>query len=465
MANLGIFSALERAVVTKKVPASALPVNGGDRGWWPIVRESFTGAWQQNVEVRLDSVLSATAVFRCISLISSDISKCRIRLVTMDGNGIWSEVDNPAYSPVLRKPNRYQNRIQFFTTWMESKLKTGNAVVLKQRDNRGVVVALYVLDWANVTPLVSADGQVYYQLKPDNLAGIGIEGVTVPASEIIHDRFNTLFHPLVGLSPIFACGVSAMTSLTIQNASANFFANGSRPGGILTAPGAISDETAARLKAHWDENYSGKNAGKVAVLGDGLKYEAMSTKAVDAQLVDQLKLSSEMICTAFGVPPYKIGVGSAPTYDNIEALDAQYYTQCLQIHFESIELCLDEGLGMSRPLGTEFDLDDLMRLDTKTQMEVLKNSDGIMKPDEQRKRLNLPPVPGGDSVYKQQQDYSLEALSRRDAQQDPFDASNSEPETTLQPVPGVTEEERALIQMGTVTMFKKQLSEALDVRH
>lgn len=409
----------------KKAAGDARPVDGR-QGWWPVIREPFTGAWQQNVEVRLDTVLSQTAVFRCIGLIAADIAKLRIRLVGRDSDGIWSEKTNPAYSPVLRRPNRYQNRIQFFASWMESKMKHGNAVVLKERDRRGVVVALYVLDWPSVTPLVTPSGDVYYQLKRDDLAGIGSEGVTVPASEIIHDRWNTLFHPLVGLSPIFACGLSATQGRAIQNNSAAFFANGSNPGGILTAPGAIADETAARLKAHWDANYSGKNVGKVAVLGDGLKYEAMAVKAVDAQLVEQLKWSAEDVCTAFGVPPYKIGVGSQPSYNNIEALDAQYYTQCLQIHIESIELCLDEGLGLTDSLGTEFDLDDLMRLDSKTQMDVLKNSDGIMKPNEQRLRLNLPPVEGGDTVYKQQQDYSLEALARRDAQADPFDSAEPE---------------------------------------
>lgn len=43
----------------------------------------------------------------------------------------------------------------------------------------------------------------------DNLSTLE-EGLTVPASEIIHDRMNCLFHPLVGISPIFACGLAAM---------------------------------------------------------------------------------------------------------------------------------------------------------------------------------------------------------------------------------------------------------------
>ena len=44
----------------------------------------------------------------------------------------------------------------------------GNTYVLKQRDERGVVVALYVLDPTKVTLLVAPDGAVYYQLQPSD---------------------------------------------------------------------------------------------------------------------------------------------------------------------------------------------------------------------------------------------------------------------------------------------------------
>ncbi|MNU03698.1 Phage portal protein [compost metagenome] len=74
--------------------------------------------------------------------------------------------------------------------------------------------------------------------------------MVVPAREIIHDTMICLFHPLVGVSPIYACGLAAMQGMAIQDQSAQFFANGSKPSGILTAPKSISDETAQRLKEH-----------------------------------------------------------------------------------------------------------------------------------------------------------------------------------------------------------------------
>ena len=82
-------------------------------GWWPIVREPFTGAWQRNMEERADTLIAYHAVYACITLIASDIAKCRLRLVEETADGIWTETKSPAFSPVLEKPNNYQTRIQF----------------------------------------------------------------------------------------------------------------------------------------------------------------------------------------------------------------------------------------------------------------------------------------------------------------------------------------------------------------
>jgi HK97 family phage portal protein len=398
---------------TKALQLQAVQSRGG---WWPLIRESFTGAWQSNIEVELTDVLSHPTVWSCITLIASDISKNVVRLVEETADGVWVEVQSPAFSPVLRKPNHYQTRINFFESWVISKLCHGNTYVLKQRDHRGVVVALYVLDPQRVKPLVTPDGGVYYELMRDDLSEQPQERIVVPAKEIIHDIHVPLYHPLVGVSPIYACGIAAIQGLRIQTNQTNLFVNGANPGGVLTAPGRISDETAARLKAYWDANFSGSSVGKVAVLGDNLKFEKMAMSAVDTELIKQLNWSDERICSCFHVPPYMVGVGQPPAYNNIEALARVYYSQCLQILFEKIELALDEGLGLLPQYGSEFDLDNLLRMDSATMMATIKEgvSAGVLKPNEGRRKLNYAPVPGGDTPYLQVQNYSLSALNRRD---------------------------------------------------
>lgn len=436
-------------------------------GWWPIIGESYAGAWQQNIEIRMENVLSFHAVFACQTLIASDIAKLRVKLVAQDSNGIWTETKNAAYSPVLRKPNGYQNRIQFFENWVLSKLQRGNAYILKRRDGRGVVVGLYVLNPDLVTPLVSDSGSIFYELKADNLSEIG-ERLVVPAREIIHDRFNCFFHPLVGLSPIFANGLAATQGRAIQSNSTRLFQNGGRPGGILTAPGAISDETALRLKEHWDNNYSGANSGKVAVLGDGLKYESLAYSAVDSQTIEQLKWTAEVVCSTYHVPPYKIGIGQQPTYNNVQALNTEYYSQCLQVLIEAIELCLDEGLGIGEGVvtggttyGIEFDVENLLRMDSVTQMEMLDKGvkAGLLSPDEGRAKLGHKPVEGGDTPYLQQQNYSLAALAKRDAQEDPFGKA---PPQLPAPANDDTEEQEAARAAAFTGAYLKNLAGVLD---
>lgn len=428
---------------------------GGPSSWMPIVQEPFTGAWQRNMD-GVDPRYAGTyyADFACRTLIARDIAKLRPRLMKMDGNGIWTEVSNPAYSPVLRKPNEYQTRNQYWETYMLSKLGHGNTYVLKERDSRGVVVGFYVLDPRRVDPLIASDKSVYYKLKTDDL-NINEQDVIVPAREMIHDRFNC-DHWLCGRPPIVAGALAAMQGLQIQSMSVRLFRNNATPGGVLTAPGNIDDEDVERIKTNWQQRFSGDHIGKVAVLGSGLKYEQMSWNAQQGQLIEQLKWTAENICSTYHVPPYKIGVGQMPSYSNVQALNLEYYTQCLQSLIEDAESCLDEALGLTdvSQLGVEFDIENLLRMDTGTQADVANKlvSGSISTPNEARKKFNLPPIEGGDTVYMQQQNYSLEALSKRDAQDDPFGGAK-QPATAADPAPAqeedqpVTEEDKALLAL------------------
>lgn len=423
MRILGFDIGRKRATVSE---AKALQSVDSGRGWfsWWVSRPET--AFQRDEDWTTDTVLAHHAVYGCTTLIANDVGKLRHKLVEQDADGIWGETRNPAYSPVLRRPNHYQNHIQFKQWWITSKLTHGNAYALKKRDGRGVVTALFLLDPCRVQPLVAPDGSVFYELREDNLSGIGPPTIVVPASEIIHDRMNCLFHPLVGVSPIFAAGAAANIGLEIQTNSSKFFGNGSNPGGILMVPGSIGQDKANELKERWNTNYGGDNAGQLAILADGMKFQPMRMSSVDSQLIEQLKWTAEVVCSTFHVPPYKIGVGALPSYQNIEALQQDYYSTCLQSLIEEYEACMDEGLGLEKPvdgrqMGVELDLDGLLRMDTKTQVDTLASavSGSLMTINQAARKLGLPKVKGGDTIWMQQQNYSLEALMERD-KSDPF---------------------------------------------
>jgi HK97 family phage portal protein len=433
---------LELTAKQLTAPYSPGAVTGG--GWYPlVVREPYSGAWQVNVEGRRDQILQYAPVFACVTLIAQDIGKLTLRLVEENADGVWENTASPAFSPVLRKPNRYQTITKFVEQWITSKLMWGNAYVLKERDARGVVTALYVLDPMRCLPMIAPDGGIYYQLQHDNLSGtLALTGepdkFMVPASEIIHDRMVCLFHPLVGMSPIYACAAAGTQGLAIQNTSTTFFTKGGQPTAMLTTPPGMTKDQLAQLRTDWDTLNS--NATRLAILTADLKYTQLSMNAVDAELIAQLGWTAQTICSVFHVPPFLIGAAEAPRGVQLEAEWQMYHSLCIQSLLTNFETSLDEGLGLDgTTYGTEFDIDDLIWMDTTSKTKAAADAigAGAMSPDEARERyFGLGPVEGGDTPYMQQQMFSLKALAKRDAE-DPFSkpapAPAAAPATQLPP--------------------------------
>lgn len=418
------------------------------RQGWRVISESYAGAWQKNDEIKRGELTCYPTLYACLNRIATDIGKLPFQLKREDENGIWREVDNPAYSPVLRKPNGFQTQGQFRESWILSKLLDGNTYVLKQRDNRGVVAGLYVLDPCRVTPMVSEAGRVFYQINystPNNLlpAGYPAEQLTIPASEIIHDRINAFHHPLIGVPPLCAAAIAAGKNMKILRNSSKFFDNGANPGGLISGPAGMNEEDAKLLREYWEKNFQGDNSGKIAVIGADLKFTPFAFKAADSQLVEQMRYSDEQVCQPFGIPPFKVGIGSIPAGLGVDAINQLYYADALQAHIEAMECLLDEGLAVARPLGVELDLWPLLRMDVGKQadVETKLTGGGIKTPNEGRFAFGLPPLEGGDTVFMQQQDFPLDQVRKNkivDAEQKPISP-------TPDPDPEPDETDKALV--------------------
>ncbi|RCW73815.1 phage portal protein [Pseudorhodoferax soli] len=416
MSELTVLGALKSGLTRQK---SLSMVPGAWRNYGRTITEPFAGAWQKNIEEKQADLLTYPTLYACINRISSDIGKLPFSLRKREKSGNWVAVENAAYDPVLRKPNDFQTPAQFREYWMLSKLTAGNTYVLKRRDARGVVNALYILDPERCLPMISESGFVFYQLQTDALnslpVGYPAADLIVPASEIIHDRCMTLFHPLVGVPPVAAAHWPALKNMKILRSATEFFTNNARPGGLLTGPAGMTDDEAKEVKAYWETNFSGSNAGKLAIIGADMKFTPFDMKSIDAQMVEQMGSSDEQICQPFGIPPFKVGIGTIPAGMAVDDLNQLYYSDALQTHIEHMESLLDQGLAIAAPLGVELDLDPLLRMDEAKRAEVeSKLVQGKIKtPNEGRARFNLPPTGGGGTLWGQHQDYPLAVLEKR----------------------------------------------------
>jgi HK97 family phage portal protein len=265
----------------------------------------------------------------------------------------------------------------------------------------------------------------------------------IPSRFIIHHRSPLLAaYPLVGLTPIFAAAASSAVGLHILANSQKLFSNQSRPGGVLTAPGRISKDTAARLKEDWDAGYGGDRYGKTAVLPEGLKWETMTMTAQDAELIAQLRWSVEDVGRVFRVPPFMLGDTSKTTYRNSEQLARSYLTGCLGYHVESLEQRFARAFEFPDDWELRFDLSTLLRaeIDVRFTAYTQALNAGWMTPNEVRAGEGLEPVEGGDEPHLQQQYIPLSQSGN--AQSGPPSAPSPTTEPTvpeLTPAPGDTD--------------------------
>lgn len=435
-------------------------VGGTWRNAWRVISEPFAGAWQRNIEEKRGDLLTYPTLYACIMRISSDIGKLPFSLRARDSNGVWTEVQNAAYDPVLRKPNGFQTPAQFREYWIITKLTQGNAYILKRRDERKVVVDLYVLDPEKVLPMVSDSGAVFYQLQTDKINTLPpdypAENLIVPASEIIHDRCMTIHHPLIGVPPLAAAHWPALKNMKIMRSATEFFANNAQPGGLLTAPAGMSEDDAKAVQDYWNKEFSEGKSGKVAIIGADMKFTPFAMKSIDAQMVEQMRYGDEQICQPFGIPPFKVGIGTIPAGLGVDGINLMYANDALQTHIQHMEDLLDDGLAIKRPLGVELDTEPLLRMDESKKAEIAtKLVGGMVKtPDEGRRSFNLAPTPGGDTLWGQNQDYPLGMLADRKS----WDPA-MQPPAPPAPAPEA-EEDPAIVEMRAFIATQKAIQAA-----
>lgn len=416
-------------------PAEAAAFSGPYVGTWgPLgglpalshgyVHEPFPGGWQRNVDNACHpSIIAFSAVYACVYIISSDIAKLPICVKNLNPDGSSEDAVNNPYHRLMWKPNAFQTRMDFIQYFLVSALLTGNAYAWKERDAKNQTSALYPLNPNNVQVLVADSGDIFYKVKRDKLSGvtrqpngklIGEDFVILPASEIIHHRLMCLEHPLIGSSPLYAAATSASVGASIIMQSGTFFRNQSRPSGMLVAPGRITKESALQMKQAWEENYSGGQMGRTAVLGNGLTWQPITITAGDAQLIEQLKWSKEDVATVFRVPLFLLAGGQNVTYNNSEQLMRGYYSGCLQYHIEALEMRFDDAFGLPNNQEIEFDLMPLLRTEMNTRFESYSKavSSGFKTLNEVRKLEGDKPIKGGDEPLVQKQYVPLSMLGQ-----------------------------------------------------
>lgn len=341
--------------------------------------------------------------YTCVKIISESISIMPLILYKREGKDSRRRANEHSLYRILKsKPNHWQCASEFWELMTKDVLTYGIAYAQIVRVN-GKVKGLYPIPRYAISEQWSGNEVNYYVTLEDNKqALLSQKDVLVIRGETSDGK-----RPV---SPIWILNKSLYLAIQAENFGAAFFSNNASPAGILESDQILKKETVDDLKKSWYENNSGKNLNSVAVLTGGLKFKPITMTAEAAQFLQTRNFQRSEICAAFRIPLFMVGDNSTSNWGTgIEQQMMAFITLTLSKWIVRIQESVQRDLLSPEEEDEyycEFLTEALLKNNLASRVAAYKSAlggnqmPGYMTINEVRVRENLPPVDGGDILYK-----------------------------------------------------------------
>ena len=392
------------------------------------------------INITPEVALQLSAVWACVWRYANTISTLPLHLMRST-DGVTAKVarDHPLYVVLHDMPNSKMSAVKFWQAMIASMLTWGAAYARKNKIGSRVV-SLTPLRPEFMTAYMNADGDMRYRYWP----GDPDSGEDFSADDlfVLIDRSMDGY---TGLSRIQYAANSLGMAIAGDRAASLTWKNGLRLSGILTIAQWLKPEQRAAYRQIVNQfvgTGTGTSADKqfgVMVAENATKFEPISLKPQDVELLSSRKFSIEDICRWYDTPPVLVGhsaEGQTMWGTGVEQIILGWLKMGLAPVLRTIESEIwrqlispqDRGLGFY----AEFNLDALLRGDSAARASFYSqmSQNGVYTRNEIRSRENLPPMEGGDKLTVQSNMLPLEKLGTM-------------PETTVQ----VRDALRALLEL------------------
>lgn len=401
--------------LTKILPSRTRAAEGSYRpgpyqladGWLSATAGRFVNFWQMGYNVAPYGSSSAM-VEACVSGYSQTVAMCPGGHWSKKPSGGRELITNSALSRCLRKPNDYQSISDFLLNLTRRMYECGEAFGVGIRNNRGEITEIHLMRFGY--PYIAEDGSIFYRLAGNEIAEARFDfSAPIPARDVLHVRLHTPQHPLKGVSPILATVLERAMAGAALNQQVTFYVNQARPSFMLETDQQLTKEQTEALRARWNEQTQGENAGGTPILAWGLKAKPVSVSPADSSLAEMLKITDQSIALAFRMPLQVLGVGDTP-FASTEALMSAWKSSGLGFALNHIEEAVGNLFGLKGQPDEylELDTDALMRSNFKERMEgwSIATKSGISM-NEFRNAEGYDSVEHGDEPRVQQQQVPL----------------------------------------------------------
>lgn len=390
--------------------------------WWRGAPQDTGGVRTLNSQSFLESLglrrkrkpTSEVTYFTCLKMLSETLAKMPIKYYQKTDRGIVEAEQTETSKLLTKRPNPFMTPTTFWNTVEINRNHYGNAYVymrkkfIRQRyGGEFRIIDLWVMQ-SNCVQIVVDDAGIFagvgrlWYVYTDPTSG---RQYVFSTDEVMHFKTSFSFDGITGLP------VQQILKDTVSGASASQeFMNGMYESGLtakatLEYTGELNEGAKEALRESFEEFGSGaKNVGKILPVPLGMKLTPLDIKLTDSQFFELKKYTALQIAAAFGVKPNQINDYSKSSYANSELQQLSFYvdTELFIIKQYEEEINYKMATEEEQESGFYYKYNEkvLFRTDSKTQMEYLKNgvSGSIIKPNEARRKLDMPDAEGGDEL-------------------------------------------------------------------
>lgn len=345
-----------------------------------ITADSF--GWSSDYESwDAQSVLTVVPAYASVKIISETLSTLPLDQATQRTDGTKSPVP---LAPAIASPAG-TTTIGWMQRLAVSLLTNHGAVGLLSEGGAGWPTSC---TWVNPARLTGE--------MQGGLPRYKLDGVDIPPERLLYIPSMEVPGKALGLSPVQYFRDTFGAAREAQRANRDWSENRAVPGVTLQETNkeidpvtaeAISDRASDRIRN-----------GKPFVYGNNWKFDVIQMPAGDIAFLDSIKANATQIAAIYNMPPEMIGgeTGNSLTYSTVEQNTLKFLQFTVRPWVVKIEEALSLRL-MPRPQRLKFNMDALIRSDTKTRYDVYRimREIGIRNNDELRDLDDLPPLPDG----------------------------------------------------------------------
>ncbi len=346
------------------------------------------------IRVNAETAMKLTAVYSAVRILAETIATLPLLVYrrTKD-DGKERAADYFLYPLLHDQPNEEQTSVEFREMLQGHLALRGNAYAQIDR-KMGRPDRLVPLHPDRVE-VRREKGELVYKVNPTSGPAYVLRR---SAGEILHLR-GLSSDGVMGLNPIELFREAMGLGLAYEEYSGRLFGNGANINGVLETPQAMSDEALKRFRKLWQENYGGVgNAGKTAILEQGMKWQAIGIAPKDAEFIVSRKFQVTEIARIFRVPPHMLADLERSTFSNIEHQSLEFVRDTIRPWLVRWEQALTRDLIPPEDRSeyfVEFLIEGLLRGDFKTRYDAyaIGRNNGWLSANDIRRMENMNPLP------------------------------------------------------------------------